>query len=90
MFKNTVLSELVDTLHVGVVEKIVDENILFLGDSITYAYDLDKYFEKHRVVNSSVLGVRTGGILENMKKNPEKYKTYSSAKSMIEDIVNEI
>ncbi len=28
--------------------------------------------------------------LENMKKNPEKYKTYSNAKSMIEDIVNEI
>ena len=56
-----------------VVEKIVDENILFLGDSITYAYDLDKYFEKHRVVNSSVLGVRTGGILENMKKRVYDY-----------------
>ena len=56
-----------------VVEKVVDENILFLGDSITYAYDLDKYFEKHRVVNSSVLGVRTGGILEDMKKRVYDY-----------------
>lgn len=56
-----------------VVEKIVDENILFLGDSITYYYDLDKYFDKYRVVNSSVLGVRTGGILEDMKKRVYDY-----------------
>lgn len=30
VFKNTVLSELVDTLHVGVVEKIVDTKHKYL------------------------------------------------------------
>ncbi len=47
---------------------------LFLGDSITDFYDLDKYFEGMPVVNSGISGDTTLDILDNMKERVYDYK----------------
>lgn len=56
-----------------VVEKVVDNNYLFLGDSITEQYDLKEYYEDYPVVNSGVSGDFTGSIVEDMKKRVYDY-----------------
>lgn len=56
-----------------VVEEVVDENILFLGDSITYRYDLEKYYEKLNVVNSGIDGNKTTDIIDDIKKRVYDY-----------------
>lgn len=57
-----------------IVEKtIVDDNYLFLGDSITDYYDLDKFYEGLPVVNSGISGNRTTDILNDMKNRVYKY-----------------
>ena len=52
---------------------IVDDNYLFLGDSITDFYDLDKYYEDMPVVNSGISGNQTKDILNNMKDRVYQY-----------------
>lgn len=54
-------------------EEIVPENILFLGDSITYFYKLEDYFPDTNVVNSGIGGNVTDNILENMKDRVYQY-----------------
>lgn len=56
-----------------VEEKVVDDNYLFLGDSITDFYDLDKYYEDLPVVNSGINGNRTTDILNDMKDRVYRY-----------------
>ena len=56
-----------------VVEKVVDNNYLFLGDSITEQYVLKEYYEDYPVVNSGVSGDFTSSIVENMKKRVYDY-----------------
>lgn len=48
-------------------------NYLFLGDSITEYYDLDKYFPNMPVVNSGVAGDTTEDILDDMKERVYDY-----------------
>lgn len=48
-------------------------NYLFLGDSITDYYDLNKYFEDLPVVNSGVSGNTTQDILDDMKNRVYDY-----------------
>ena len=48
-------------------------NYLFLGDSITYFYDLDKYYEGLPVVNSGIGGNTTEDILDDMNSRVYKY-----------------
>lgn len=56
------------------VEKVVlDENIVFLGDSITYRYNLEKYFPNNSVVNSGIDGNNTQDILDNLKERVYRY-----------------
>ena len=56
------------------VEKIVmDENIVFLGDSITHGYNLEKYFPNNSVVNSGIDGNNTQDILDNLKERVYRY-----------------
>ena len=61
------------------VEKpVIDENIVFVGDSITDFYDLEKYYpDELNLVNSGINGNRTDDILDDMKNriyiyNPSK------------------
>ena len=55
--------------------EVVDKNYVFLGDSITSRYDLDKYFPdyKYRVVNSGIGGDKTSDILDDMYKRVYRY-----------------
>lgn len=58
------------------VEKVVnmtDENIVFLGDSITERYDLDDYYKNVHQVNSGFSGHRTDDILDNMYERVYRY-----------------
>lgn len=54
------------------VEKVPD-NYLFLGDSITDYYDLDKYYPDMPTVNSGVSGNTTLDILKDMKERAYQY-----------------
>lgn len=53
--------------------KVVDDNYLFLGDSITYLYDLDKYYENLPVINSGISGYTTQTILDNINSMAYRY-----------------
>lgn len=56
-------------------EKIVyrSNKVLFLGDSITEQYDLEKYFHNDDYINGGISGNTTGDILEQMKKRVYDY-----------------
>lgn len=55
-------------------EKIIqDENIVFLGDSITQFYNLDKYYKNYNVVNSGVAGNKIDDILSDLKNRVYRY-----------------
>mgnify|MGYP004648804085 CR=1 FL=1 len=48
-------------------------NYLFLGDSITEVYDLDKYYKEYKVVNSGISGDQTSNIYDNLNKRAYVY-----------------
>ena len=49
------------------------QQYLFLGDSITSKYELQKYYSNYPVINSSIGGNRTIDILENLDNRVYKY-----------------
>lgn len=55
---------------------LLDENIVFFGDSITSVYNVDEFFPKNNVINSGISGNITENLLERMddvyKYNPSK------------------
>ena len=55
---------------------LLDENIVFFGDSITNFYNVDEFFPKNNVINSGISGNITENLLERMddvyKYNPSK------------------
>lgn len=55
---------------------LLDENIVFFGDSITSFYKVDEFFPKNNVINSGISGNITNDLLERMddvyKYNPSK------------------
>lgn len=66
-------------------------NYLFLGDSITQIYDLDKYFKGLPVVNSGISGNTTEDISNDMKGrvynyNPSKVFLLIGTNDFIHDI----
>ena len=56
-----------------VVKGVLEENVVFLGDSITDFYDLKKYYPDHFVVNSGISGNITDDILDDMEKRVYQY-----------------
>ena len=44
----------------------IDDNFVFLGDSITNGYNLDEYYPEYPTVKSGVNGYKTQDILNNM------------------------
>lgn len=54
-------------------KRIVDDNYLFLGDSLTHRYNLEKYYENIPVVNSGVEGDTAENILNNIKERVYDY-----------------
>lgn len=61
------------TITKVVTEKIVDDNFVFLGDSITNGYDLEEYYEGLFVVNSGIDGNTTKDILSDMGNRVYRY-----------------
>ena len=49
------------------------ENIVFLGDSITFQYDLKKYYKNYNVVNGGVDGNRIEDILDDLDNRVYNY-----------------
>lgn len=62
-----------ETVTKVVEKKTVDDNYLFLGDSLTHRYDLEKYYPNMPVVNSGVEGDSASNILDNMKERVYDY-----------------
>ena len=100
--KNNSLEEVNNTLekerdnHKEEVESLEKSytNYLFLGDSITEYYDLDKYFPDIPVVNSGISGDTTDDILSDMKGrvydyNPSKVFILIGTNDLLEDKTNE-
>ena len=57
------------------IKEVIPENIVFLGDSLTYQYDLEKYYGKDLpIVNSGQDGDTTENILNNIKKRVHDYQ----------------
>ena len=52
---------------------VMDDNYLFLGDSITEQYDLDEYYHDLPVVNSGISGNQTKSILDNLEERAYQY-----------------
>lgn len=66
--------EVREVKDVVVEEKnVVDENIVFVGDSLIYRYDLKKYYDGMNVVNSGIAGDKTTDILNNMEERIYRY-----------------
>lgn len=79
-----------------IVEKevIIDDNYVFVGDSIFEGYDLDKYYENMPVVNSGISGNTTENILKDMENriyryNPSKVFLMIGTNDCIYDISSE-
>ena len=60
-----------------VVKNVMDENIIFLGDSLTSMYDVNRFYDSHNVINSGISGESTKEVMESLKDrvfiyNPSK------------------
>lgn len=56
-----------------VKQEVVNENVVFFGDSITDYYDLDKYFPDLKKVNSGIRGNRTWDLKNDMYNRLYRY-----------------
>lgn len=54
-------------------KSVVDENIVFVGDSLIQRYDLNKFYDGMKVVNSGISGDKTNDILSNMEERVYRY-----------------
>ena len=56
-----------------ITHEVVNPNYVFLGDSITESYDLEKYYKKLPTVNSGIMGHVTKDILNDLEDRVYKY-----------------
>lgn len=52
---------------------VVDDNFVFVGDSLFERYDLNKYYPNMPVINSGISGNKTIDILNNMNERIYRY-----------------
>ncbi len=62
-----------DIQNLLITKEMISDNVVFLGDSITYQYPLDEFYEDTHVVNSGVNGNQTTDILDNMYERVYRY-----------------
>ena len=96
LLKNNSLNSVVEITKKGYEEELRTykedyTNYLFLGDSITDFYDLDKYYDGLPIVNSGISGNTTEDILNDMKNrvydyNPSKVFLLIGTNDLIHDI----
>ena len=64
---------------ISITDKPEDNNrqntILFLGDSLTYNYKLDEFFEGYKTFNSGISGNKTTDILNDLENRVYKYNS---------------
>lgn len=75
--------------------KVVDDNYVFLGDSITELYDLEKYYGKLPVINSGISGYTTEVLLKHLDKmvyqyNPSKVFLLIGINDLELEVENEV
>ena len=86
--KRTIFKEVIKEV------KVVDDNYVFLGDSITEFYDLERYYEKLPVINSGISGYTTDQILDHLDKmvyqyNPSKVFLLIGINDLEKEVDNE-
>lgn len=77
-----------------IIENVINENIVFVGDSITNRYNVKNYFTNKNVVKSGVEGYKTEDILDNMydmiyKYNPSKIFLLIGTNDISQDEISE-
>lgn len=81
--------------------EIVNKNVVFLGDSITDYYDLEKYFPNILKVNSGIKANKTNQIKDDMynrvyRYNPSKVilligiNNYLQVNDSVDNVINDI
>lgn len=64
---------------ISINDKPEDNNrqntILFLGDSLTYNYKLNEFFEEYKTFNSGISGNKTTDILNDLENRVYKYNS---------------
>lgn len=75
--------------------KVVDDNYVFLGDSITEFYDLNKYYGDMPIIKSGVAGYTTNDLLKRLDKfvyqyNPSKVFILIGTNDLGKEVSNDI
>lgn len=52
---------------------VLDENIVFFGDSITNKYNVNEFYPNHHVVNSGISGDRSDDLLERIEDDVYRF-----------------
>ena len=52
---------------------ILDENIVFYGDSITYKYEIEHFFPKNKIINSGISGDKSEDLINRLENDVYKY-----------------
>lgn len=64
---------------ISITDKTEDNNrqntILFLGDSLTYNYKINEFFEGYKTFNSGISGNKTTDILNDLENRVYKYNS---------------
>lgn len=64
---------------ISITDKPEDNNrqntILFLGDSLTYNYKINEFFEEYKTFNSGISGNKTTDILNDLENRVYKYNS---------------
>ena len=83
------------------VTNVVNDNTVFLGDSITDFYNVNRYFNEYNIVNSGISGNTTKDILNDLdnrvyRYNPSKVvlligiNDFLNEDDSVETVVNDI
>ena len=59
--------------EIKIINKAIDDNYVFLGDSITEGYDLEEFFPDKPVINSGVSGYRAKDLLSRLDNMVYRY-----------------
>lgn len=72
LFQIKKLSSQIDVLNLE--KNKVEDTYVFVGDSITHRYDLEKYYPEFKTINSGFEGHRTEDILNDMNHRIFQYR----------------
>lgn len=73
LFSDSFKEVKIETVTKVETKTIVDENIVFLGDSIFAMYDVNEYFKDNKVINSGISGHKTTDVLKDMQYRVYRY-----------------